>query len=55
MATAFLANLTADTGPANRPGARTTFAGRYQVVRTLKDGPDTETLLATDLRGARLW
>ena len=54
MATVSLANLTADAGgPANRPGARTTFAGRYQVLRTLKSGPDTETLLATDLaRGA---
>jgi two-component system sensor kinase len=41
-------NLSADASHVNGSPERRVFGGRYQVLRTLKNGDDTETLLATD-------
>src|SRR5437870_2762145 len=42
-------DLSADAAHANGAVNGRVFVGRYQVLKVLKNGQDTETLLATDL------
>jgi two-component system sensor kinase len=50
MATAASPNLSASGSRAADGPQRRILGGRYQVERILKNGPDTETLLASDLQ-----
>jgi two-component system sensor kinase len=49
MTNASSTKLPGDVNLANGSPERATIGGRYQVLRVLKQGQDTETLLATDL------